>query len=140
MRKPHLMNSIKMRVGFEAGVFFISVAAIACIALALHIKPDLLGNNVAQVAPYMAIVLLVPAFRNLIEYQAELLYGRGQSFQRLLNYFVLGILKAVLLVWLLATYDTPAEWMIWINGVFAGLYAASLLLTYTSLKKPAIRI
>ncbi|WP_245625472.1 lipopolysaccharide biosynthesis protein [Ahrensia marina] len=140
MRKPQLMNSIKMRVGFEAGVFCISVAAIACIALALHIKPDLLGNNVAQVAPYMAIVLLVPAFRNLIEYQAELLYGRGQSFQRLLNYFILGILKAVLLVWLLATYDTPAEWMIWINGVFAVLYAASLLLTYTSLKKPAIRI
>lgn len=140
MRKPQLMNSIKMRVGFEAGVFFISVSAIACIALALAIKPDLLGNNVAQVAPYMAIVLLVPAFRNLIEYQAELLYGRGQSFQRLLNYFILGILKAVLLVWLLATYDTPAEWMIWINGVFAVLYAASFLLTYTSLKKPAIRI
>jgi O-antigen/teichoic acid export membrane protein len=140
MRKPQLMNSIKMRVGFEAGVFFISVTAIACIALALYIKPDLLGNNVAQVAPYMAIVLLVPAFRNLIEYEAELLYGRGQSFQRLINYFVLGVLKAVLLVWLLATYDTPAEWMVWINGVFAVLYATSLLLTYTSLRKPAIRI
>jgi O-antigen/teichoic acid export membrane protein len=140
MRKPQLMNSLKMRVGFEAGVFFISVSAIACIALALAIKPNLLGNNVAQVAPYMAIVLLVPAFRNLIEYQAELLYGRGQSFQRLLNYFVLGILKALLLVWLLATYDTPAEWMVWINGVFAVLYAASFSLTYTSLKKPAIRI
>ena len=140
MRKPELMNSMKMRIGFEVGVFFVSVAAVACIALALFIKPNLLGDNVAQIAPYMAIVLLVPAFRNLIEYQAELLYGRGQSFQRLLNYLVLGILKAVLLVWLLSTYDTPSQWMVWINAVFAALYAVSLVLTYTSLKKPAIRV
>lgn len=140
MRKPQLLNSIKMRVGFEIGVFSVSVAAISCIALALFIKPNLLGNNVAQVAPYMAIVLLVPAFRNLIEYQAELLYGRGQSFQRLLNYLVLGILKAVLLVWLLTTFEAPSEWMIWINAVFAALYAVSLVLTYTSLRKPAIRV
>ncbi len=140
MRKTELMDSPKMRVGFELGVLLVSVAAISAIALALFIKPDLLGDNVAQVAPFMAIVLPVPAFRNLIEYQAELLYGRGQSFRRLVNYLVIGLLKAVLLIWLLHSFAVPAQWMIWINAVFAVLYAVSTALTYSALSKPATRV
>ena len=140
MRRPELMNTLKMRVGFEAGVFFVSTAAIAFIALVLYIKPNILGENVAQIAPYMAIVLLVPAFRNLIEYQAELLYGRGQSYQRLINYAIIGLLKAILLIWLLRSFQAPDNWMIWINAVFGALYLTSAVLCYKSLKKPAIRI
>lgn len=140
MRRPELMNSLKMKVGFEAGVFFVSIVAIACIALAFYIKPDVLGDNVAQVAPFIAVVLLVPAFRNLIEYQAELLYGRGQSLQRLYNYAAIGTVKAVLLIWLLWAFDDPADWMVWINAVFGALYVTSFVLTYAALRKPAIRV
>ncbi len=140
MRRTELMDSKKMRIGFELGVFCVSIAAMAAIGLALHIKPDLLGTNVAQVAPFMLVVLLVPAFRNLIEYQAELLYGRGQSFQRLINYAIIGALKAVLLVLLLNSFEAPSDWMIWINAVFAALYATSMVLTYNALRKPAIRV
>lgn len=140
MRRPELMNTLKIRVGFEVGVFLVSTAAIAFIALVLYIKPNILGENVAQIAPYMAVVLLVPAFRNLIEYQAELLYGRGQSYQRLINYTIIGLLKAVLLVWLLRSFQAPDDWMIWINGVFGALYLTSAVLCYKSLSKPAIRV
>ncbi len=140
MRRTDLMNSPKMRFGFELGVFAVSTLAMGCIALALFIKPDLLGTNVAQAAPFMVALLLVPAFRNLIEYQAELLYGRGQSFQRLINYAIIGALKTILLIWLLSSIAAPADWMIWINGVFATLYATSAVLTYNALRRPGIRV
>ncbi|MDZ7823590.1 MAG: lipopolysaccharide biosynthesis protein [Ahrensia sp.] len=140
MRKTELMNSLKIRFGFEFGVFVISTLGIGAIALALHLKPTLLGQNVAQVAPYMVIVLLVPAFRNLIEYQAELLYGRGQTFHRLINYLILGLLKGALLVWLLSSFTQADQWMVWINAVFAALYIISTLLTYRALRKHAIRV
>jgi hypothetical protein len=50
------------------------------------------------------------------------------------------VLKAVLLIWLLNSFDTPAGWMIWINAVFAALYATSTVLTYNALRKPANRV
>jgi len=140
MRRTELMHSTKMRVGFELGVFAVSIAAMACIAIALYIKPDLLGSNVAQAAPFMLVVLLVPAFRNLIEYQAELLYGRGQTIQRLINYAIIAALKAVLLIWMLNSFNAPQDWMIWINAVFAALYAISAVLTYNALRRPANRV
>ncbi len=137
MRRPGLMDSLKMRLGFEAGVFVVSALGMAAMAIVFAIKPDVLGTNVAAAAPLVGAVLLVAGFRNLIEYQAELLYGRGQTGIRLVNYAIIGALKAVMLVALLTAGVPQADWMIALNGVFAMLWLVSALLTYRVLGRPA---
>lgn len=137
MRRPALMNSLKMRAGFEAGVFLVSTFAIASMVAVLWFKPDILGQNVAQAATLLALVMLVPAFRNLVEYQAELLYGRGQTFIRLVNYAIIGAVKATLLIALLSLGLETGDWLIWTNVIFGVLYLISFCITYWALGRDA---
>ncbi len=102
--------------------------------------PRALGANVASVVSLLPLVLFVPGLRNLIEYQAELLYARGQSGLRALNLALLGLAKAALLSWLLVTFLDTHDWMIWLNAMFAALYLLSAYLTYRAIKRPARRV
>lgn len=140
MRRPDMLNSWRVRLGFEAAVFIVSTAGLLAMALVFWIKPDVLGENVARATPFIIAIALVPAFRNLVEYHAELLYGRGQTTVRLVNYALIGALKAGLLVLLMASFTASLTWFAWLNGLFFALYALSLVLTYAALKRPAVRI
>ncbi|MEM1376791.1 MAG: lipopolysaccharide biosynthesis protein, partial [Pseudomonadota bacterium] len=135
MRRPQLMRTLKVRIGFEAGVFVVSTAAIGAMVFVLWLKPDILGANIATTTGLLWLVILVPAFRNLIEYQAELLYGRGQTFIRLLNYAVLGVVKVALIVALLSWQTDAQSWLVWTNLVFAALYVISAIITYSVLNR-----
>ena len=140
MRRPGLMDGRARRILFEAGVFTLSTAGLLAMAGVFYVKPDILGQNVAEAAPLLILVALVPAFRNLIEYQAELLYGRGQTITRLVLYALVGAAKIVLMIALLSMTGTPQNWLPWLNAVFALLYAISLTITYRALARPAIRV
>lgn len=140
MRTPEMLSSLRVRAVLEASVAVVSTLGIAAMVLAFWIKPDILGQNVAQAGVLLAMVLLVPAFRNLVEYHAELLYGRGQTVIKLINYALIGALKAVLLVALLQAFIAPDDWFIWTNAVFGILYVASFVLTYAALRRPATRV
>ena len=90
-----------------------------------------------EAAPLVALAICVPGLRNLVEYQAELLFARGQTLVRAINLGLLAAAKAVLLTYVLTTItDTPNAGLS-LNGVFAALYLASTLLTYSALRKPA---
>ena len=140
MRRPDLLGSSAMKAILEGGVFAVSTLAIGAMVAVFAIKPDILGANVEEAAALLALVLLVPAFRNLIEYQSELLYGRGQTFVRMINYAIIGALKAVLLYAVMYGSAAPDDWIVLTNGVFAILYCVSFALTYRALRRPAIRI
>lgn len=140
MRRPQLLESVPMRALFEAGIFLLSTLGLLAIAAVFAVKPDILGDNVAQAGPLVIAVLFVPALRNLIEYQAELLYGRGQTVTRLVLYALVGTLKAALMVLLLSHDWAGGQWLVWLNGVFAALYAVSFAVTYRALAQPAIRV
>lgn len=137
MRSPDMLRRLWLKAGIEAGVFTLSVAALLVLAGILHVYPGLLGDNVAEVAPIVGFALLIPGFRNLVEYQAELLYARGQTVLRAINLALLAGAKGVLLVALLTTVSGPAPLLIWLNGVFAVLYLVSAALTYSALRRPA---
>ncbi len=137
MRSPDLLRRAWLKPGLEAGIFSVSVAALLALAGILHIYPGLLGSNVAEAAPIIGFALLIPAFRNLVEYQAELLYARGQTVLRAINLALLAGAKAVLLVGLLSVVTGPIPLLTWLNAVFALLYVISALLTYSALKRPA---
>jgi O-antigen/teichoic acid export membrane protein len=137
MRSPDLIRRVSLTAGIEGGVFLVSTMAIATLALLLHVYPNALGRNVAEAAPLLWLAMLVPGFRNLVEYQAELLFARGQVKIRALNLALLAGAKAVLLIWLLIHVDDTAELVVWLNAAFAALYVASLLLTYSAMRLPS---
>lgn len=140
MRTPEFLSRLKTKVGFEFGVFVISTLGILCLATILHFYPTLLGKNVSEVAPLLMLALFIPGLRNLVEYHAELLYARGQTFVRTINLAILAAAKGGLLALLLNNLSEPAALVWWLNAAFAALYLVSLVLTYRALAKPARRI
>lgn len=137
MQTPEMLSRLWVKLSIEGGVFVVSTLALLTLAVILYFFPTLLGENIAEAAPLIGLALFIPGLRNLVEYQAELLFARGQTFIRAVNLAVLAGLKAVLLTWLLrATLDTP-DLVLSLNWVFALIYLASVILTYTALRRPA---
>lgn len=137
MRTPEFLASPARRAAIEGGIFAASTLAILFFAAVLHVFPRALGGTVAEAAPLVGLALLVPALRNLVEYQAELLFARGQTLLRAVNLALLAGLKGVALAFALAWAAEPAGLVASLNAVFAVLYAASAMLTYSALRLPA---
>ncbi|MER9353591.1 lipopolysaccharide biosynthesis protein [Mesorhizobium sp. M0514] len=137
MRAPELLSRLRVKSGIEAGVFLVSTLALAALGIVLHFFPNALGRNVAEAAPLVALAIGVPGLRNLVEYQAELLFARGQTALRALNLGLLAGLKAVLLTYVLTTIADTPRLVVSLNVLFLLLYLASALLTYSALRKPA---
>lgn len=140
MRTPQWINKLSRRIGIEALIFAVSTAALLFAGLLLAIKPDILGSNVATVTPFIILALAVPGFRNLVEYHAELLYARGQTWIRAVNLALLAVAKAVILIAILLNSADTGALVTWLNAGFAALFAISALLTHTALRRPAKRI
>jgi len=137
MRAPDMLKSWRIRGGIEAGIFAVSTGALLSLAVVLHYFPAALGRTVAEAAPLVGLAVCVPGLRNLVEYQAELLFARGQTLVRALNLALLASAKAVLLIFIMMnSADTVA--FIWsLNAMFVALYVVSALLTYSALRMPA---
>ncbi|MEX3007060.1 lipopolysaccharide biosynthesis protein [Hoeflea sp. TYP-13] len=140
MRSRDTIASMKTRAMIEGGIALISTAALLFFAGFLTIYPEALGKNVAEAAPLLILVVAVPALRNLIEYQSELLYATGRTFIRTINMTLIGLSKAAMLSGLLVSYSDVSQWAPLLNGVFLLLYLLSALLTYPALRKSAGRI
>jgi O-antigen/teichoic acid export membrane protein len=111
----------------EAGIAAISVTGLAGFVVLLWLLPGILGRNVQDAAPLLLPMLLVPAFRNLVEYHGELLYAREKTLSRLVLLLGLAALKAVLLVALFQTTADPVTMALWLNVVFGAVYLAAVL-------------
>ncbi|OJF95249.1 lipopolysaccharide biosynthesis protein [Pararhizobium antarcticum] len=140
MRTPETIGSWRLRLIIEAVIVAVSCLAITSMAVYLHMIPNGLGNNVAQVAPWLMAVLLVPAFRNLVEYHSELLYATGHTIRRIFNLVVAGVLKVALLAAIMETSTNVSHWAPLLNGVYLGLYMASFSLTYSALRMQRGRV
>ncbi|MBB3997025.1 lipopolysaccharide biosynthesis protein [Aureimonas pseudogalii] len=135
MRAPAAFSSRRMRWGIEGGIALVSVAGMAGLGLVLLVAPTLLGRNVADAAPLVLVAIAVPAFRNLVEYESELLYARGLTGTRAGLLALLGLMKAGLLTMLLtsAAKDGGTGWIAGLNGVFATLWLTSAMTAYTAM-------
>ncbi|CAH2395710.1 lipopolysaccharide biosynthesis protein [Mesorhizobium escarrei] len=137
MRAPELLSRLSVKSGIEGGVFLVSTLALAALGIVLHFFPNALGRNVAEAAPLVALAICVPGLRNLVEYQAELLFARGQTLVRAINLALLAGLKAVLLTYVLTNIPDTPDLVLSLNVVFLLLYLASALLTYSAMRRPA---
>ncbi|MFD1200218.1 lipopolysaccharide biosynthesis protein [Brucella gallinifaecis] len=140
MRTPDMLASLRIRAGLELAVFAVSVAGLGAMVVFLHFFPNALGASVAPIVGLLPLVLLVPGFRNLIEYQTEILYARGQSGLRTISMVLMTAAKALFVWQLLVNYGDNSDWIVGLNFVFAGIYLLSLVFTYTSMRLPAKRV
>ena len=140
MRTPKALRSLMTRAGIELLVFAVSAVGLAALAALLWLYPNALGRNVSLVAGFIGLAICVPGFRNLVEYHAELLYARSQTGLRMLNLGLLAAMKMVLLTYVLAGGPQTDVWVTQLNIVFALLWAASALLTYSAMRMQARRV
>lgn len=115
---------------YEAGIALVSVAGLVAVIVALKPFPGLLGRNVSEAAYLFAPMLLVPAFRNLVEYHAELLYARERTGSRIVLLCLLTALKAGLIAAVMTRFAANEAWAGWMNGVFGLVYLVSAGFTY----------
>ncbi|MDO9418267.1 lipopolysaccharide biosynthesis protein [Pararhizobium sp.] len=133
MRSSAVIQTPRTRAAIELAIAAVSFLAIGSMGLYLWIIPAGLGRNVAEVSPYVLMVLFVPGFRNLIEYHSELLYATGRTVRRMFNLLVICLLKVALLAGLMKMTLDPATWVPDLNALYLGLYLVSLLLTYPAM-------
>ncbi|WAJ28826.1 lipopolysaccharide biosynthesis protein [Antarcticirhabdus aurantiaca] len=141
MREPELLSSWRRRWLVEGGIAGVSILGLAGLGGFLAVFPNALGGNVAGVAPLVLVAILVPAFRNLVEYEGELLYARGRTTLRMLILAFVGLMKAGLLMLLLRAgvagpdpqAGTGTGWIVGLNGLFLVLWLVSAASTYTAL-------
>lgn len=120
----------------EAGIAAVSTAALAAAIVLLWWRPDLLGRNVGAAAALFPLLIAVPAFRNLIEYHAELLYGLKRTTLRALLLIGIATLKAGLIWAVMRAASTgpgvpDTSWALGLNLVFLVLYLLSATVAYT---------
>lgn len=137
MRTPEMLRGVRAKAAIEAAIFAVSTCALIGMALVLHFFPNALGRNVSEAAPLIGLALFVPGLRNLIEYEAELLYARGQTLLRIVSLAMLTGIKAAVLFVLIRATGTPENLIWWLNGGFLALYLASATFTYGVLRRPA---
>jgi O-antigen/teichoic acid export membrane protein len=124
------VSSLKTRILTEGAIAAISTGGLTALVILLNIAPGILGNSIGQASGFLVLVLAVPAFRNLVEYHAELLYAREQTMARAVILGLVGLLKAGLLILLLGLLQDFAERALWLNAVFIMLYLLSAFATY----------
>jgi O-antigen/teichoic acid export membrane protein len=137
MRDGAIIGSISRRAVIEGMIAVVSTLAILAFIVLLWMHPGLLGRNIEQVAPYLLLMLAVPALRNLVEYQGELLYAREKVVTRATLLAVLAALKLSLMAGLLTSFSSFEAWALPLTGVFLLIYSVSTVVTYRALARPA---
>lgn len=127
------IGGFKRLAAYEAGIALVSIAGLVAVIIALKPFPHLLGRNVSEAAYLFAPMLLVPAFRNLVEYHAELLYARERTGSRIALLCLLTAIKAGLISLVMTRFPEAASWAAGMNLVFGVVYLASAGFTYTLL-------
>jgi O-antigen/teichoic acid export membrane protein len=116
----------------EAGILVVSTAAYGAFLVLIHLWPRLLGANVESALPLFSAMLLVPAFKNLLDFHAELYFAYGAFVRRAGMVALLVALKSAAIA-AMAGGTALAAWGLWLDAIFAGLYAVSAIGAYRML-------
>ncbi|SDS94224.1 lipopolysaccharide biosynthesis protein [Bradyrhizobium canariense] len=125
------LNQIRRSLSVEVAIALTSTVAFAALLTILSLWPNLLGHNVASAVPLLAVLLAVPAFKNLLEYHSELFFAYQQMTVRAVLATSQVALKAAALALLLICLGNIAEWGVWLNAIYIGLYALSAVIVYS---------
>ncbi|MGL4637941.1 MAG: lipopolysaccharide biosynthesis protein [Beijerinckiaceae bacterium] len=135
MRGTQKAVSAKRQITMELAIAVVSTLGLVGFIVLLWFFPTAMGGNVARAAPFLLPMLAIPALRNLVEYQGELLYARELVVTRLLLLATLAVLKLALMVLLIQRYGQIEAWALPLSAVFFVLYIVSTLVTYRQLSR-----
>lgn len=135
MRSKSVLRSLRNIVLIELSIGTISFGGILAMAICLYLFPNILGENVAPIAPYLFMVLFIPVFRNLIETHSELLYAVNLTVRRTVIAALLGLFKAAIITLFISHFSQDNDWISWLNLAFLLVYAASLILSYLPIRR-----
>ncbi len=121
----------------ESLIALVSTLGLGAVILLLWPDPGLLGGNIATAQPILLSMLLIPMFRNLVEFHGELLYARELVATRLLLLLGLTALKLGLMTVLISGKPDISAWALPLTAVFAAVYAMSAAVTYGRLRARA---
>jgi O-antigen/teichoic acid export membrane protein len=133
MKDGAVIGGLSRRAVIEGLIAAVSTAAMLAFIILLWMHPGLLGRNIEQVAPYLLLLLAIPALRNLVEYQGELLYAREKVVTRATLLAVLAAVKLSLMAGLLSYISHFEAWALPLTVIFLLVYAISAAVTYRSL-------
>jgi O-antigen/teichoic acid export membrane protein len=136
MRDGGISAELRRPVLVEVLIAGVSTAGLAALILLIWIDPMVLGRNIAQVAPFLPLMIAVPALRNLIEYHAELLYAREHVLTRATLLAGLAIAKLTMIAGLISLFGGFEAWALPLTAVYAVLYILSALVTYRAISRP----
>jgi O-antigen/teichoic acid export membrane protein len=125
------------RAIIEGLIAIVSTLGMLCFIIVLWMHPGLLGRNIEQVAPYLLLMMAIPALRNLVEYQGELLYAREKVVTRATLLAALAALKLSMMAALLTQIHDFQTWALPLTGIFLLVYLLSTAVTYRSLASAA---
>jgi O-antigen/teichoic acid export membrane protein len=135
MKEGAAMAGKRRRILVECVIAVVSTAGLMAFIVLLWLYPAIMGDNVARVAPYLLLMLAIPALRNLIEYHAELLYAREKVVTRAALLAGLATIKLSMMAALLSVFSTLDGWVLPLTGVFVALYAVSAFVSYRQLSR-----
>lgn len=130
MQQRGLGGGFGRRAAVEFGIALISIGGLAAIILLLKPFPGVLGRNVSEASFLFLPMLAIPAFRNLVEYHAELLYARERTGSRIALLCAITALKAALITWVMTRFAAGDAWVLGLNAVFGLVYVLSAAVTY----------
>lgn len=114
----------------EAIVALVSTGGLLGLIAALYVFPGLLGPNVSTAYGMFAVLIAVPAVRNLLEFHGELFFAFGSMSLRAAVTAGIVLVKAAAVALLLTTIPNPDVWTAWLNAIFIGVYAISFVTVY----------
>jgi O-antigen/teichoic acid export membrane protein len=131
---PQLLREI---IRVEGLVALVSTAGFLAVLALLTIWPRLLGQNVTSAAELLAVIVAVPAAKNLLEFHAELFF----AFNRMGLHGTLAaglvVLKAAALGLVLATFHGSQRWGLGLNAIYGALYLVSFAMVRNVLLQKA---
>jgi O-antigen/teichoic acid export membrane protein len=110
----------------EAATAVLSTLLFLAFLGALAVVPNLLGANVAASSALFAGMLLVPAFRNLMDIHSEVFFAFRKMPIRFAMTLVMIAIKAGGLA-ALVRFVPESAWGLWLNLLFAALYVTSFV-------------
>lgn len=135
IREGRHAGVVRRSLFIEAGIFALSFTTFAAFLALLTLRPGLLGANVTTAYALFGTLILVPAFRNLIEFHNELYFAYERLRPRAIMSVTLIALKSAALVMLASWIADIRDWGPWLNLMFAALYLVSALGVYRAVSR-----
>jgi O-antigen/teichoic acid export membrane protein len=135
IREGRQANIITRGLTVEAVIAVLTTTGFGALIGVLSLWPHLLGPNVAKATPFFAMMISVPAFKSLIEFHGELFYVSQRMTPRAILAVILVVLNTGVLALLTRAQLPLGAFGLWLNALYAALYALSAVAVYRTMAK-----